>query len=251
MIAVMLVVLSLKGFSSIIEEPVTFQTVFTPGLCLSLFALMILIGLLAGSYPAFYLTSFKPILVLKGKNLFSSGKKTVMLRNGLVVFQFFISTVMIIGTIVVLKQLDFFRNTDLGFSKENVVVISGSNRLAEAEETFRQTIKSMPGVVDAAITTSIPSGNAFGDSYQPEDEGNKKSAELSINSFMVDEAFISTLDIKIAKGRNFSKEFNDSASVILNEEAVRQIGWKDPVGKFQRSIFTKSYHSVCTFSSYF
>jgi putative ABC transport system permease protein len=95
MIAVMLVVLSLKGFSSIIEEPVTFQTVFTPGLCLSLFALMILIGLLAGSYPAFYLTSFKPILVLKGKNLFSSGKKTVMLRNGLVVFQFFISTVMI------------------------------------------------------------------------------------------------------------------------------------------------------------
>jgi len=150
----------------------------------------------------------------------------------LVVFQFFISTVMIIGTIVVLKQLNFFRNTDLGFNKENVVVITSSNRLKSAEESFLQTIKGMPDVLNAAFTTSIPSGGAFGDSYQPEDEGNKKSAEINLNSFLVDEAFIPTLDIKLTKGRNFSREFNDSASVILNEEAVQQIGWKDPVGKW-------------------
>jgi len=231
-IAIVLVVLSLKGFSLIIGEPVSFQTVFTPGIWISLISLTILIGLLAGSYPAFYLTSFKPILVLKGKNLFSSGKKTLVLRNGLVVFQFFISTVMIIGTIVVLKQLNFFRNTDLGFNKENVVVITSSNRLGTAEEAFRQTIKTMPGIINAAITTSIPSGGAFGDNYQPEDEGSKKSAELELNSFLVDEAFIPTLNIKVLKGRNFSKDYNDSSSVILNEEAVRQIGWKDPVGKW-------------------
>ena len=232
MIAVILVVLSLKGFSLITEEPVNFQTAFTPGVWILLIGLIILIGLLAGSYPAFYLASFEPVLVLKGRNLFSSGKKTLFLRNGLVVFQFFISTVMIIGTIVVLKQLNFFRNTDLGFNKENVVVISSSNRLGPAEGTFRQSIKSMPGVLNAAITTSIPSGAAFGDNYQPEDEGSKKSVELELNSFMVDEAFIPTLNIKVLKGRNFSREFNDSASVILNEEAVRQIGWKDPVGKW-------------------
>lgn len=230
--AVILVLLSLKGFSAIIEEPVNFQTAFTPMVWILLTGLTILIGLFAGSYPAFYLTSFKPVLVLKGRNLFSSGKKTLYLRNGLVVFQFFISTVIIIGTIVVLKQLDFFRNTDLGFNKENVVVISGSNRLKSSEETFRQAIKGMPGVLNAAITTSIPSGMTFGDSYQPEDEGEKKSAEIDINSFMVDDLFIPTLDIRIIKGRNFSSEFNDSASVILNEEAVRQIGWKDPVGKW-------------------
>ena len=232
MIAVILVVLSIKGFSLLIEEPINFQTAFTPGAWISLIVLTILIGLLAGSYPAFYLTSFKPVLILKGRNLFSSGKKTLFLRNGLVVFQFFISTVIIIGTIVVVKQLNFFRNTDLGFNKENVVVISSSNRLGTGEETFRQAIKSMPGVLNAAITTSIPSGNTFGDNYQPEDEGKKKSAELELNSFMVDDAFIPTLNIKVIKGRNFSREFNDSASVILNQEAVQQIGWKDPVGKW-------------------
>ncbi|HEX6848029.1 MAG TPA: ABC transporter permease [Chitinophagaceae bacterium] len=231
-IAVILVLLLLQGFSLIIEGPMSFQTAFTPLVWLSLTALTILIGLLAGSYPAFYLTSFKPVLVLKAKNLFSPGKKTLFLRNGLVVFQFFISTFMIIGTIVVLKQLHFFRNTDLGFNKENVVVISNSNRLAAGEETFRQAIKQMPGVMDASITTSIPSGDSFGDSYQPADEGDKKSAEINLNSFMVDDAFIPTLNIKVIKGRNFSKEFNDSASVILNEEAIQQIGWRDPVGKW-------------------
>jgi putative ABC transport system permease protein len=169
---------------------------------------------------------------LKGKNLFYPGKKTLFLRNGLVVFQFFISMLMIIGTIVVLKQLYFFRNTGLGFNKEIVVVISRSNRLASAEETFKQSIKQMPGVLNASITTSIPSGGSFGDNYQPEDEGNKKSAELELNSFMVDDAFIPTLNIEVLKGRNFSREFNDSASVILNEEAVQQIGWKNPVGKW-------------------
>ncbi len=232
LIAVILVLLCLKGFSTIIEEPVNFETAFTPVVWLSLIGLTVLIGLLAGSYPAFYLTSFKPVLVLKGRNLFSSGKRTLLFRNGLVVFQFFISTVMIIGTMVVLKQLNFFRNTDLGFNKENVVVIQSSNRLGSSEETYRQTLKSMPGVINAATTTSIPSASSFGDSYQPEDEGNKKSAEINVNSFMVDEAFIPTLNIQLIKGRNFSKEFNDSASVILNEEAVRQIGWQDPVGKW-------------------
>src|SRR5688572_6771035 len=231
-IAVILVLLLLKGFSLIIEEPISFQTAFTSYVWISLAGLTILIGFLAGSYPAFYLTSFKPVLVLKGKNLFSPGKKTLFLRNGLVVFQFFISTIMIIGTMVVLKQLHFFRNTDLGFNKENVMVISSTNRLASGEETFRQSIKQMPDVLNASITTSIPSGDAFGDSYQPEDEGNKKSAEIGLNSFMVDDAFIPTLNIKVVKGRNFSTKFNDSASVILNEEAVQQIGWKDPVGKW-------------------
>jgi putative ABC transport system permease protein len=231
-IAVVLVVLLLKGFSMIIDEPISFQTAFTPSVWISLIGLTIVVGLFAGSYPAFYLTSFKPVLVLKGKNLLSGNKKNLFIRNGLVVFQFTISTIMIVGTLVVLKQLRFFRNTDLGFSKENVLIISSSNRLGQSEESFRQAISQMPGVVDASITSSIPSGGAFGDSYLPEAEGNDKSAEINLSSFMVDEAFVPTLNIKVSQGRNFSKDFSDSASVIINEEAVKQIGWKDPVGKW-------------------
>ncbi|TAL51068.1 MAG: ABC transporter permease, partial [Chitinophagaceae bacterium] len=232
-IAVALVMLLLKGFSVIIDEPISFQTAFTPGIWISLIGLTIVVGLFAGSYPAFYLTSFKPVLVLKGKNLLAGSRKNLLIRNGLVVFQFTVSSIMIVGTLVVLKQLKFFRNTDLGFNKENVLVISSTNRLKQSEESFRQSISQLPGVLNASITTSIPSGSVFGDSYQPESEGDEQPAkEINLNSFMVDEAFVPTLNIAVLMGRNFSKEFSDSASVILNEEAVKQIGWNDPVGKW-------------------
>ena len=231
-VALVLVALLLKGFSMIIHEPISFQTAFTPEIWISLIGLTIIVGLFAGSYPAFYLTSFKPVFVLKGKNLLAGTKKNLLIRNGLVVFQFTISTIMIVGTLVVLKQLNFFRNTDLGFNKENVLIISSSNRLGESEESFRQSISGMPGIINASITSSIPSGGSFGDSYQPESEGNMKAAEINLNSFMIDEAFVPTLNIKMSEGRNFAKDFSDSASVILNEEAVKQIGWKEPIGKW-------------------
>jgi len=232
-IAVALVVLLLKGFSVVIDEPITFQSAFTPGIWLSLIGLTFIVGLFAGSYPAFYLTSFKPVLVLKGKHLLAGSRKNLLIRNGLVVFQFTISTIMIVGTLVVLKQLKFFRNTDLGFDKENVLIISSTNRLGQSEESFRQSICQTPGILNASITTSIPSGSAFGDSYVPEPEGVEETVkEINLNSFMVDESFIPTLGIKIAEGRNFSKEFSDSASVIVNQEALKQIGWKNPLGKW-------------------
>jgi putative ABC transport system permease protein len=231
-LAMGLTALLLPGFSSIMEEPVQWQTAFTPKILGVLMGLTIMVGLLAGIYPAFYLTSFKPVAVLKGNNLFTSQRKTPLVRNGLVVFQFTISTIMIIGTLVVLKQLKFLRNTDLGFNKENVMVIAGTNRLATSEESFRQAITQVPGVLSAGKTTSIPSGNVFEDAYLPEPENVHTTKEINLSSFMVDEAFIPTLNLKVLQGRNFSAAFNDSAFVILNEEAVKQIGWKSPVGKW-------------------
>lgn len=233
LIAVGLVVILLQLFSGIIDEPISFKNAFTPAVWVSLIGLTALVGLFAGSYPAFYLTGFKPVLVLKGKNLLGGTRKNLLIRNALVVFQFTISTIMIAGTLIVLKQLKFFRNTDLGFEKENVLVITTANRLGQNEESFRQSISQIPGVINASITTSIPSGNLYGDTYEPQPTGNEESVkEIGLNSFMVDEAFVPTMNIRVMQGRNFSKEFSDSASVILNEEAVKQIGWKEPLGKW-------------------
>lgn len=231
LLAVVLVLLALKTFSVIIDETLNFSTVFTADIWLSLLGLTILVGFVAGSYPAFYITSFKPVAALKGKNFLATGRKGLLVRNSLVVFQFTISTIIIVGTVVVYKQLNFFRNTDLGFNKENVVTVTSTNRLGKSEESFRQAIAQVQGVTNASIATSIPSGFLFADSYQPQPETPATTKELDLASFIVDEKFVPTLGIKVLQGRNFSKDFSDSASVILNEEAVKQIGWKDPIGK--------------------
>jgi putative ABC transport system permease protein len=232
-LAVLIAMLLAKPFSTITGEPIDVARAFTPGIWLFVIALTIVVALLAGSYPAFYLTSFNPASVLKGNNLFKSGKGTTFIRNGLVVFQFTISTIMIIGTIVVFRQLNFFRTSNVGFSRENVLVITNSNRLGESEESFRQTISQLSGVSSASITTSMPAGFLFGDSYQFEPDGNDKTvSEVDLTSYIVDYDFIPTLQIKMLQGRNFSKDFSDSLSVIINEEAVKQIGWKDPIGKW-------------------
>jgi len=231
-LAVILVAILLKPFSNLTSESIDLSNASTTGLWVALIALTILIGLLAGSYPAFYLTSFNPVAVLTGKTFSKSGKGALFIRNGLVIFQFAISTILIIGTLVVFKQLNFFRNTNMGLNKENVLVIANSNRLGNSEESFRQTISQLSGVSNASISSSIPTGYLFGDSYVPDQHGEQQVAkDINLVSFIVDYDFIPTLKIQLLKGRNFSRDFSDSLSVILNEEATKQIGWKDPIGK--------------------
>ena len=232
LLAIVLVAVLIKPFSNITGESINTGLAFTTSVWLALIVLTILIGLLAGSYPAFYLTSFNPVAVLSGKILSRSGRGALFVRNGLVIFQFTISTILIIGTLVVFKQLNFFRNANMGLNKENVLVIANSNRLGNSEESFRQTISQLPGVSDASIANSIPTGNLFGDSYIPDQHGEEQVVkDVNLASFIIDYDFIPTLKIQVVKGRNFSRDFSDSLSVILNEEAAKQIGWKDPIGQ--------------------
>jgi len=172
---------------------------------------------------------------LKGKLFASSGKAALYLRNSLVVFQFCVSTILIICTMIVFRQLNFFKTADMGLNKENVMVIANSNRLGQSEESFRQQISQIPGITHASISTSLPTGFLFGDSYQPvavRDE--KLPKDLTITSYIVDEHFVPALQLQLLSGRNFSREFADSGSVILNEKAVKQIGWKNPLGRYLR-----------------
>lgn len=233
-ISFILVLLLLRPFNEVSGKSLVFNSIVTGHIWLLVLGLCLFTGLLAGLYPAFYLTSFKPVEVLKGMKLFKNNIGNLLVRNGLVVFQFTISVVLIICTIVVFEQLKYEQNKDLGLNKENVVVIANTKRLGNNEESFREELTKQPGVIDASISSSIPTKGNFGDSYVAESAGTDKPlvSDIDLSSFMVDNNFVTTLKMQILDGRNFSTEFNDSASVIINETAAKQIGWKEPVGKY-------------------
>lgn len=234
-IAVAVVILALPAFNQLASKSLSFTEFLNWWTVTGLLAIILLTAMLAGSYPAFYLTSFKPVTVLKGSNNFKVSGSSFFTRNALVVFQFWVSTVLMICTIVVYKQLKYNQSKDLGFDKENVVVVADADRLGSSEESFRQELTRIPGIANASISTSAPATQLFfEDTYVPEaDVANTTAPDKNVDvaSYIVDESFVPTLKLKVIEGRNFSKNFTDSASVLLNETAAKLMGWKHPIGK--------------------
>ncbi|WP_247233127.1 ABC transporter permease [Telluribacter sp. SYSU D00476] len=189
--------------------------------------LALLIGLVAGSYPAGVLSSFEPIKVLKGR--FMSTRQGHLLRNGLVVFQFSISIILIICTLVVLTQLRYIQNKELGFTKEAVVNLQGAGSLGPKTEAFKQELGRIAGVQAVGGTNATPGtqGGFFGIIFRKEAE----TETVTGRGTVVDDNYLQAMNIKLVAGRGFSKSFNDSLSVLINEEAVRELGLTDPVGK--------------------
>ncbi|WP_162996351.1 ABC transporter permease [Mucilaginibacter celer] len=234
-IALIIVIIALPGFNQLASRSISISELYDLRICFGLLLLILLTALFAGSYPAFFLTSFKPVIVLKGKADAIISQTGFSTRNVLVVFQFAVSAAMIICTIVVYRQLQYNRSKDLGYNKENVLVIGDAEWLLNNEENFRQEVLKLPEVANATISTNLPASEKyFEDEYKPEMDGeNPGSPEkrLDLSSYMVDEAFVPTLKLRIIAGRNFSKAFNDSTSVILNASAAKLTGWKNPIGK--------------------
>jgi len=231
-LAFILIAIFLQTFNSISGKNLGYTLLFSNGNWAIAVALAITTGLLAGIYPAFYLTSFKPAAVLKGKTI-QGRYGSAFIRNALVVFQFAVSTALIFCTVVVYYQLYYMRSQDIGLKKENVLVIGNAQRLGNFEEPFRNEIKNIPGIISVSKTSASPTQINFADLYEPVagKDNETVAKDISLPSFVVDEDFVPALGIKIISGRNFSKDFNDSTSVIVNESAVQQIGWKNPIGQ--------------------
>ncbi|MBL7848697.1 MAG: ABC transporter permease [Cyclobacteriaceae bacterium] len=214
----------LPFFNNLVEK--TLPLVFDPILVIALAGFALLVGVLAGLYPAFVLSSFKPAEVMKGS--FSRSSTGSWLRNGLVVFQFMISVFLIVATLLVGRQMDFMMNKDLGFDKESVLIVERAFALQQSEESFIEKVRQMPEVSATAGTTSRV-GNRndnFGQMFQPEGS----NEVLTVKSMIFDDDFAPAIGFHIKEGKFFSRETNDSLSILLNETAVKTIGLKDPVG---------------------
>lgn len=228
--AVSLVALILPSFNALSGKTISFHAIFSNGIWLILLGLTVLTAFLAGIYPAFYLTAFKPVQVLKSS---IKSSKTGLLRNGLIVFQFVIAIVMVISTLVIFTQLKYTQQRDLGYDKDNILVINNTEKLDEGAESFLQEISELPQVKEATSSTGIFTKDGFGDFYVPQttETNHPVAKDISLSSYMVDDHFIATLNLQLAQGRGFDARFNDSLSVVINEAAAKQIGWENPLGQ--------------------
>ncbi len=217
------------------------QNIFTDWkLLLSVLLLPIILGILAGSYPAFYLTSFKPAQVLKGK--LQSGMKNTGIRNTLVIFQFTIAIVLMACSLIVYRQLDYFKTGDLGFDRDHIMIIHDADKLSNQLESFKNELDQNPEVINSALATIMP-GTGMEDLFHDPNNPDKK---VSLGVFKIDEKYINTLNIQIAQGRNFSKDYlSDKSGIILNESAMRAFGWdrENVLGK-EVDYFEDSYEVI-------
>ncbi len=192
---------------------------------LILFLAAIIIGLLAGLYPALVLSSYKPVIVLKGR--FVTGTRGALLRKGLVVTQFTISIALIISTIIVYTQMKYMRSQDLGFSKDQMLIIDTQND--PAKTTLKQSLANIPGIKATALSGSVPGGGNPGAYSEIENKkGDLQIANLDL--YFVDFDYLNVYKMKLAAGRGFSREFatDTTQAMVLNEAAVKMFGYSSP-----------------------
>lgn len=230
LLALLLVQLSLPFFNHLAQKQIVFpwqQWWVIPALLLSAVG----VGILAGLYPSVYLSSFRPVQVLKGS--LARGSKTSMTRSVLVVFQFATSIILIICTFVISRQMDFILNKKLGFAKEQVVLLHGTKSLGNQVRTFRDELLAVSGVKNVSIGDYLPvrGTNRNGNTFWKEGRANQERG-VGGQKWIVDDNYIGTLGMKLVAGRDFSRELeSDNSAVIINQKMVHELGLTNPVGQ--------------------
>ena len=225
LVALILVKISLPFLSDLAGKSLDIGYFNDPFVLPGFALLAIILGLIAGIYPAFYLSSCKPATVLTGK-LIGKPNKSFM-RNGLVVFQFSISIFLLISTLIIHKQLDLFQSKNLGFDRDQILVVKNAALLGGQKNSFKNELKQYLNIQSVTESSSLP-GKRFSNWAINLENG----SPLTLDFYICDCDFIKTLDIELLKGRFFSREYSlDSNAIVLNEEATRIFGGEDPIGK--------------------
>jgi putative ABC transport system permease protein len=230
-LSILLIYLLLPSFNELANKYISFSYLFQTKVVLSLIGIIFFTGVVGGSYPAFYLSGFNPVAVLKGKVSAKGG--SAFFRRSLVVVQFALSIFMLISTLIVFDQLQFLRTTDLGFDKEQVVRLDvGGKESADNARSFANKLRSNTEIVSVGMARSSPGQGISKNLLQVEDSEGKMT-ERGVDLFTADYDFIKTMKMTIVQGRDFSHAVpGDSLHAILvNESMVKRMGWKDPIGK--------------------
>ena len=237
-IAVILIQIALPFYQNLTGRVLSVSYFGNPFVIPGLLVLALVIGLLAGLYPALFLSSFKLTDVLKGSSLSGRGRGALSLRNGLVVFQFAMSVLLIIGSLVIFRQLEYIKNQRLGFDKEHVVVIHNAGTLGEQLDSYIQRLKQRSDVIGVTAVRSIPGRGT--PNWGIGVEGVEQQRPLNMNFLTCDHYFAETLNIKMIEGRFMSREFpSDKDAVVINQKAAEYFGIPEPVGKKLRIWWTQ------------
>jgi putative ABC transport system permease protein len=234
-IAVLMVELLLQDFNHFTGKEITAGFLFNPVSIIFLIFLGVVVGFIAGVYPAFFLSSFKPLIILKS-NL-KGGAKTSMARKILVIIQYSISISLIIATLVVFAQLNYLRNAELGFNKDQIILIENYGQLQNRYRTFKEELLKNPDIKYVTGSEDVLGINHNTRAY--EIEGLTPGQQFYIPAFLVDWDFIETYGIKVVEGRAFSRKFPTDTlqAVMINETMAKDLGWtnEEAIGKKVRS----------------
>jgi len=246
-VAVLLVAVVLPHFNNLAGKELSLSALTQPMFIVSLLAIIVFVGFIEGCYPSLFLSSFRPVTVLRQK--FGSGRKGRFIRQILVVFQFTTSIVLIVGTLVVFKQLHYVQNRKLGFDREHVLVLHDAFILQSQVESFKNALLQRPEIVSATVSGYLPvTSDRLVTTVFPEGK-RVQGTSTPIQAWRVDFDYIKTLGMEIVKGRDFSRSFlTDSTAVIINEAASKHFGWEDPIGNSIGLYVAMNPPTVATFT---
>jgi putative ABC transport system permease protein len=230
-VSLILIYALLPGFNQLSNKQLPFSYILQPSVLFSLIGVVLFVGIVGGSYPAFYLSGFNPVNVLKGKLAAKGG--SVFFRKALVVSQFAISIFMLISTLIVFDQLQYLRNKDLGFDKERVVRINlNSSELRRKSQVLIDRLKQVKEVAGVGMANSSP-GQGIGKLLLKVEDNEGKLTDRGVDLYSADFDFVKTMGMKIVQGRDFSRDIaaDTTYAVLVNESMVKRMAWTDPIGK--------------------